>query len=56
MSENRSNLGKGKYAEHLVFAELVRRGAEVYTPIVDTGIDAVITKGGGDYAYMLGTV
>ena len=50
MGESTSDLDKGKYAEHMVFAELVRRGAEVYTPIVDRGIDAVIRRKDGSYA------
>ena len=33
---------KGTRGELLVFSELLRRGAELYTPLVDMGIDAVV--------------
>ena len=32
---------KGKRAEFLVFGELLRRGADLYLPVVDIGIDAI---------------
>ena len=32
---------KGKGAEFLVFGESLRRGAELYLPVVDIGIDAI---------------
>ncbi len=40
---------KGKQAEFLVFGELIRRGADLYLPIVDIGIDAIIKKKDGTY-------
>ena len=40
---------KGKRAEFLVFGELVRRGADLYLPIIDMGIDAVIRQKDGNY-------
>ncbi len=33
---------KGKRGELVVFAELLRRGGEIYTPVVDIGFDAVV--------------
>lgn len=50
MSEAISTQDKGKQAELLVFAELVGRGVDVYTPIVDKGIDGVIRRKDGTYA------
>ncbi len=32
---------KGKRAEFLIFGELLRRGADLYLPVVDIGIDAI---------------
>ncbi len=40
---------KGKGAELIVFGELIRRGADLYIPIVDTGIDAIIRRENGTY-------
>ena len=40
---------KGKRAEFLVFGELLRRGAELYLPVVDTGIDAISRLKVGTY-------
>lgn len=39
----------GKRAELLVFGELIRRGADLYLPVIDTGIDAVIPRKDGTY-------
>jgi hypothetical protein len=33
---------KGKQAEFFVFGELMRRGFDLYLPVIDTGIDALI--------------
>ncbi len=33
---------KGERAEFLVLGELIRRGADLYLPTVDTGIDAIL--------------
>lgn len=40
---------KGKGAELIVFGELVRRGADLYLPVIDTGIDAIIRKDENTY-------
>ena len=40
---------KGKKAEFLVFAELIGRGADLYLPVIDTGIDAIILKKDGTH-------
>ena len=40
---------KGKGAEFFVFGELIRRGADLYLPTIDTGIDAIIKKKDGTY-------
>jgi hypothetical protein len=40
---------KGKQAEFLVFGELIKRGADLYLPVIDTGIDALIRKKDGTY-------
>ena len=47
--ERTSQLKKGKSAEFLVFAELLKRDADLYLPIVDIGIDAIIKKKDGTY-------
>jgi len=40
---------KGKQAEFLVFGELIRRGADLYLPVIDKGIDVIILKEDGSY-------
>jgi len=40
---------KGKRAEFLVFGELLRRGADLYLPVVDIGIDAISRLKTGTY-------
>lgn len=40
---------KGKRAEFLVFGELIKRRADLYFPVIDTGIDAVIPRKDGTY-------
>ena len=40
---------KGKGAELLVFSELIKRGADLFIPVIDKGIDAVIRKSNGTY-------
>ena len=40
---------KGKRGELIVFGELLRRGAELYTPLVDIGVDAVVRGQNGKY-------
>ena len=39
----------GKYAELLVFGELISKGADLYLPVLDTGIDAILRKKDGTY-------
>lgn len=41
MSEH-VRLEKGKISELLVISELLNKGFEVYTPVVDTGIDCIV--------------
>jgi len=45
----RTSQQKGKQAEFLVFGELIRRRADLYLPVIDTGIDAIIPKKDGTY-------
>ena len=40
---------KGKRAEFLVFGELIKRRADVYLPIIDTGIDAIVRREDGTH-------
>ena len=40
---------KGKRGELLVLSELTRRDADVYLPLIDTGIDAVVRQIDGTY-------
>ncbi len=40
---------KGKLAELMVFGELIRRGADLYLPVVDIGIDAILRQKNGKY-------
>ena len=40
---------RGKRGELIVFGELLRKGAELYTPLVDIGVDAVVRGQKGDY-------
>lgn len=40
----------GKWGEYIVIAELLRRGYDVYAPLVDNqGIDCIIRRGDNDY-------
>ena len=45
----KSSQYKGKRGELTVFAELLKREAELYTPLVDIGVDAVVRGSGGTY-------
>jgi hypothetical protein len=50
--EKQEELGtgaKGKRGELIVIGELLRRGFQVYLPVVDSGIDCVVNIGGGNY-------
>ena len=40
---------KGKRAEFLVFGELIRKGVDLYLPVIDTGIDAIVHRRDGKY-------
>jgi hypothetical protein len=40
---------KGKAAEFLVFSELLKKGADLYLPVIDIGVDAIIQQKGGTY-------
>jgi hypothetical protein len=40
---------KGKLAEFLVFGKLIERGADLYLPAIDTGIDAIVRWRDGTY-------
>ena len=40
---------KGKQGELFVFSELLRRGAQLYTPVVDIGVDALVRGHDGKY-------
>lgn len=44
-----SSQHKGKLGELIVFGELIRRGAELYIPVVDTGVDAVVRGKSGQF-------
>ena len=44
-----SSQHKGKRAEFIVFGELLRKGAELYTPAVDIGVDALVRGHDGTY-------
>jgi hypothetical protein len=44
-----SSQHKGKRGELFVFSELLRNGAVLYTPVVDTGVDAVVFGANGTY-------
>ncbi len=45
----RTSQQKGKRAEFLVFGELVKRKADLYLPVIDIGIDAIIRRKDGTY-------
>jgi len=45
----RTSQQKGKLAELLVFRELVSRGADIYLPVIDVGIDAIIRREDGTH-------
>jgi len=40
---------KGKRAEFLVFSKLLEKGADLYIPVTDTGIDALVQRKDGSY-------
>jgi hypothetical protein len=40
---------KGKQGEFLVFGELIKRGADLYLPVIDIGIDAIVRQNDGSY-------
>ncbi|MFH1015373.1 MAG: hypothetical protein V1771_00035 [Chloroflexota bacterium] len=45
----KSSTAKGKSVELWVSSELIRRGADIYLPVIDIGIDAIIRKKDGEY-------
>jgi hypothetical protein len=48
--EELGSIAKGKQAELLVFGELLKRGHQVYTPMIDIeGIDCLVDVGDGKY-------
>ena len=44
-----SSQHRGKQAELYVFRELIKRGAALYAPVVDIGVDAVALGANGNY-------
>jgi hypothetical protein len=46
----RTSQQKGKRAEFIVFGELVKKGANLYLPVIDLGIDAIIKKKDGTFS------
>ena len=46
-----SSRHKGKRAEYYVFGELIKRGLDLYLPVVDIGVDAII-RGDDGSAYV----
>lgn len=40
---------KGKIGENIVIGELLKRGLEVYLPVVDAGVDCVIRGNSGKF-------
>jgi len=44
-----TSLTKGKRAEFLVLGELISQECELYLPIIDKGIDAILRKKDGTY-------
>ena len=45
----RTSQQKGKRAEFFVFGELIKGRADVYLPIIDTGIDAIVRREDGTH-------
>jgi hypothetical protein len=55
MMAKSKHLTFGRWAECRVFAELVKRGFDLYTPLVDDkGIDCIVRKGREFLDYPLG--
>ena len=48
-ANQRTSQQKGKLAELMVFRELVKRGADLYLPVIDVGIDAIIRRKDGTH-------
>jgi len=40
---------KGKLAEFLVFGKLIKEGVDLYLPVIDTGIDAIVRQKNGTH-------
>ena len=47
LTQEIGSLAKGKGAEFSVFSELLRRGVNLYLPVMDVGIDAIVRKEDG---------
>ncbi len=45
----RTSQQKGKLAEFLVFGKLIRGGADLYLPVIDIGIDAIVRRRDGTH-------
>lgn len=43
---------KGKRGEFFVFGELIKRGFDLYLPVIDVGIDAILRLKSGKYIEM----
>ena len=51
MNPNRSPVEtqeKGKRAEFYTFGELLKHSADLYLPVIDQGVDAIVRRGNGD--------
>jgi hypothetical protein len=49
-SKERSTQNKGKAVEHLFFSMLLKKGYNIYTPLVDAqGVDAIVQLPNGKY-------
>ena len=45
----RTSQQKGKLAEFLVFGKLIKEGADLYLPVIDIGIDAIVRREDGTH-------
>ena len=48
-TNQRTSQQKGKSAEFLVFRKLIEKGADLYLPVIDVGIDAIIRRKAGTH-------
>jgi hypothetical protein len=49
LAVEKKTTNKGKAAELFVFGELLNSGADLYVPLVDMGVDAVLRRSDGTY-------